>query len=315
MTVSERPGRQDAERLDLVEQLHGHPVADPYRWLEDPATRDQGVVAGAGRALRRAGGRPGRGATPSPAASANCSPPVSSASRCGAAKRQFFMRRNGDQEHAVLLTVDGGRHRARARRPDRARPHRPDDARHLAAQQGGRPARLPALRGRHRGVRAARDRRGHRESRSTARSTAPATPRSPGCPAAQAYYYVRRLDPAGLPGGRGAVPPPGLAAPARHRPRRRTPRSSARPRHRSYYGVSVSRDGRWLVVSAAEGTAPRNDLWIAAARAGDGTPSTPRRRPSPQVAVGLDAHVGPRSAATAGCTSPPTSTRPAAGSR
>ena len=31
----------------------------------------------------------------------------------------------------------------------------------------------------------------------------------------------------------------------------------------NYYGVSVSRDGRWLVVSAAQGTAPRNDLWLA----------------------------------------------------
>src|SRR3954449_13559682 len=26
----------DAPRLDLVEDLHGHSVADPYRWLEDP---------------------------------------------------------------------------------------------------------------------------------------------------------------------------------------------------------------------------------------------------------------------------------------
>src|SRR3712207_9589118 len=27
----------EAPRLDLVEHLHGHAVADPYRWLEDPA--------------------------------------------------------------------------------------------------------------------------------------------------------------------------------------------------------------------------------------------------------------------------------------
>jgi len=25
----------EAQRLDLVEDLHGHRVADPYRWLED----------------------------------------------------------------------------------------------------------------------------------------------------------------------------------------------------------------------------------------------------------------------------------------
>ena len=27
----------DAPRLDLVDDLHGHRVADPYRWLEDTA--------------------------------------------------------------------------------------------------------------------------------------------------------------------------------------------------------------------------------------------------------------------------------------
>ncbi|MFG1816089.1 prolyl oligopeptidase family protein [Kribbella sp. NPDC049174] len=29
-----------AERLPLVEQVHGHPVADPYRWLEDATSAD-----------------------------------------------------------------------------------------------------------------------------------------------------------------------------------------------------------------------------------------------------------------------------------
>lgn len=52
----------------------------------------------------------------------------------------------------------------------------------------------------------------------------------------------------------------------------------------NYYGVEVSRDGRWLQVSAAEGTEPRNDLWVA-----DLT-STPADRPAFQhVQVDVDA--------------------------
>ena len=26
----------EAPRLELVEELHGHRIADPYRWLEEP---------------------------------------------------------------------------------------------------------------------------------------------------------------------------------------------------------------------------------------------------------------------------------------
>ena len=52
----------------------------------------------------------------------------------------------------------------------------------------------------------------------------------------------------------------------------------------NYYGVEVSRDGRWLQVSAAEGTEPRNDLWVA-----DLT-TTPADRPAfQQVQVDVDA--------------------------
>ena len=31
----------------------------------------------------------------------------------------------------------------------------------------------------------------------------------------------------------------------------------------NYYGVHVSRDGRWLEITASEGTEPRNDIWVA----------------------------------------------------
>src|SRR5262249_31939926 len=52
----------------------------------------------------------------------------------------------------------------------------------------------------------------------------------------------------------------------------------------TYYGVSVSMDGRWLVVSASIGTAPRDDVWLA-----DLTACDPTRPDFTEVAVGLDA--------------------------
>jgi prolyl oligopeptidase len=51
----------------------------------------------------------------------------------------------------------------------------------------------------------------------------------------------------------------------------------------NYYGVSVSRDGRWLVISASAGTAPRDDVWIA-----DLAGAEDDRTPRP-VQVGIDA--------------------------
>ena len=52
----------------------------------------------------------------------------------------------------------------------------------------------------------------------------------------------------------------------------------------NYYNVTVSRDGRWLQISASEGTAPRNDLWWADLHASD--PASPNLLP---IQVGLDA--------------------------
>lgn len=57
----------------------------------------------------------------------------------------------------------------------------------------------------------------------------------------------------------------------------------------NYYGVTVSRDGRWLIVSAAAGTAPRNDVWIA-----DLTSSEPHAPAFTEVVTGVDAQVSAR---------------------
>ena len=106
-------------------------------------------------------------------------------------------------------------------------------------------------------------------------------------PGAEAYYYVRRLAPELVPAGEeqfhrrvwlhrvGTDPAEDVLVFGEGR------------RHTEYYGVSVSRDGRWLQVSASEGTAPRNDLWLA------DLPGRRRSRPRPAcVQDDVDAQTG-----------------------
>ncbi|HEV2889368.1 MAG TPA: prolyl oligopeptidase family serine peptidase, partial [Frankiaceae bacterium] len=82
-------------------------------------------------------------------------------------------------------------------------------------------------------------------------------------PGGGSYYYVRRLAPADVPPGEEQL-------------HRRVYLHSVGTSHdddvevhgtgldkTNYYGVSVSMDGRWLVVSASAGTAPRDDVWLA----------------------------------------------------
>ena len=102
-------------------------------------------------------------------------------------------------------------------------------------------------------------------------------------------YYVRRLPPDAVPDGEemyhrrvwrhavGADPDTDVEVFGAGRP------------ITSYYGVGVSLDGRWLTVSAREGTAPNNDVWIGDLRAPstvDGADGVPLLVP---VAEGLDA--------------------------
>ena len=144
--------------------------------------------------------------------------------------RQFFMRRTAEQEHAVLLTVDpDGTERVLVDPVaiDASGSHHPG---RVAAVQGGPPARLPALRRWHRGVGAARHRR--RDGRSGRGPDRPG-PLLAGRLAARRRGVLLRTPGARRAGarGRGAVPPAGLAAPGRHRPRDRRRGAGRRAGH------------------------------------------------------------------------------------
>ena len=101
-----RPPYPCAERLDLVEDIHARAVADPYRWLENPADprtaswqqAQESLLSAArdswpGREWFRARitGLLGSGAVTAPVWRAD---------------RPFFTRRAAGMEHSLLLTVD-----------------------------------------------------------------------------------------------------------------------------------------------------------------------------------------------------------------
>ena len=110
-------------------------------------------------------------------------------------------------------------------------------------------------------------------------------------PGAQSYYYVRRLPPSEVPAGEeqfhrrvwlhrvGTDPETDVCV------------FGAGFDKTTFFSAAVSRDGRWLIVSASPGTAPRNDLWIA-----DLTTSDPEAPDLKELQVGVDAqtsvHVG-----------------------
>src|SRR6266699_562171 len=108
-------------------------------------------------------------------------------------------------------------------------------------------------------------------------------------PGGKGFYYTRRLPPSAVPDGESQY----------HRRvylhQIGTPADedvlifgSGRDKT-DYYSVSVSRDGRWLTISASRGTAPRNDLWIADLSESD--PASPDLR---VIQEGIDAQTGIR---------------------
>ena len=130
-------------------------------------------------------------------------------------------------------------------------------------------------------------------------------------PGGKAFYYTRRLPPSEVPPGESQY----------HRrvylhqvgtPAEEDVLIFGTGRDKTdYYYASVSRDGRWLFLSASRGTAPRNDLWLADLSSSDPVITGP----AGGAGRGGRADLGAGGARRADCTCSRTWTRPGDGSR
>ncbi|NUU18679.1 S9 family peptidase [Cellulomonas humilata] len=283
-----------APRTDLVEDLHGHRVADPFRALEDEGSDETEAWSSAQDDLyaqfRGSLGTTGPFATETLTARLRdllgagfVSPPA------WRGERRFFSRRSGDQEHAVVVVAEGDGADERERVLLDPVAIDPAGTTTLDAWQPSKEGHLVAYQVSSGGT---EESVLHVLDVVTGELVDGPIDRARYSPVAwlpggEAFYYVRRLPPETLPEDEAQY----------HRRvwlhRLGTPATDdvevfgAGLDHTNYYGVSVSRDGRWLIVSASAGTAPRTDVWIADLTASDlGAPSFV------DVAVGLDAETG-----------------------
>ncbi|MBB2911559.1 prolyl oligopeptidase [Streptosporangium becharense] len=252
-----------AERLPIVDHLHGHAVPDPYRWLEDPDSPGTRSWSAAQDELWRdhAAALPGRDAWRARVAELTGAGTVSAPVWRGG--RRFFLRRTAAQEHPVLYTVG----------PDGVERALVDPARLDADGLTTLDRWQPAPDGRLLAYQLSR----HGDERSQLRVMEVATGRvvdgpidrcryAPVAwlPDGKAFFYVRdrrvRLHRLGTPAEDDVV---------------------VLGEERSW-GLEISHNGRWLTVSAAGDGG--NDLWLA-----DLSASSPERPDLRVVQRGLGA--------------------------
>jgi prolyl oligopeptidase len=262
----------DAERLDLVEDLHGHRVADPYRWLEDPddpRTREwsaaQDVLTS--EHLGRLSGRDGLAERLTALMSAG-----SVSAPLWRAGRRFATRREPGQEHAVLHVREPGGAERVLLDP-------------VALDATGRTTLdgwVPDLEGRLLAYQLS--------SGGDEQSVLHVLDVATGEDVEPPIDRCRYSDVAWLPGGKefvfvrmvaGHEVPAGEQAFHRRIWRHRVGTPTADDElvdgpglydAHTYYGVHVSRDGGWLVVTGNIGTARRDSVWIAELAGAEKTP-------------------------------------------
>lgn len=284
------PPYPDAPRQDITESIHGHQVSDPYRWLEDAGSQPAKTWLQAEDELyaRYVAGVPGLDRLTTRLTELLAAGEVSAPVWRG--ERYFLTRREPGQEHAVLYTADpaaAGAERALidptaidpagATTLDNWRPDR--EGRLLAYQlsEGGNEESVLRVMD----VTTGADIDGPID-RCRYSDVA-------WLPGGEAFYYARRLPPDAVPAGEEQY----HRRVYLHRIGRPTTRDALilgdGLEKTNYYSVEVSTDGRWLVITASAGTAPRNDVWVADLAASD--PSAPNLQ---VMQAGIDALTWPR---------------------
>jgi prolyl oligopeptidase len=289
MSTTHEMSYPEAPRLDLTEDIFGHQVSDPYRWMEDADSaeradwlRAEAALFSAERALW-----PGRDILAERVRELLNVGVVGTPAWRG--DRSFFTKREPGQEHAVLCTQVAGGPVEVLVDPMAIDPSglttldawQPDKEGRLLAYQlseGGDEESLlrvldvetgavvdgPIDRCRYSNV--------------------------AWLPGGKALYYTRRLPASSVPDGesqyhrRVYLHQVGTPADEEDVLIFGTGRDKT-----DYYYASVSRDGRWLFLSASRGTAPRNDLFLADLSASD--PSSPDLQ---VVQEGVDAQTSVR---------------------
>lgn len=275
-----------ARRDDLVENLPApdgpHAIADPYRWLEDASSVESKTWTDEQDALYDTikaswGNADGvRERLGELLKAGFIGPPVWREDRC------FFMRRVGDQEHAVLHVREGDTERVLIDPMELSA----EGTTTLDAWQPSKEGNLVAYQvsegGSEESVLYVLDvRTGDVVDGPIDRCRYSAIAWLPG---GESFMYARRLAPDAVPDGEEQyhrrVMWHTLGQPADEDVELFGEGESIY----NYYGVSVSLDGKWAVVTSSQGTDPRTDVRIASLES-----VTPQALSFQDVVVGEDA--------------------------
>ncbi|WP_063627920.1 prolyl oligopeptidase family serine peptidase [Actinospica robiniae] len=270
-----RPARPasypDAERLDLVEELHGHRIADPYRWLEDvssPTTERWSTDQDTLFAAARDGwfGPEARETLETRLGQLADAGYVSAPTWRGT--RRFLLRRRPGQDHNVLLYADSDGKGEQVLIDPAALD--PSGSTTLDGWQPSHDGKLLAYLLSEGGTEESLLRVIDVETGDLVDGPIDRARYTPiaWLPDGRSFYYVRRLAADQVPEGESQYHRRVFL----HRLGQDVDQDvlvfGEGLEKTNYYDTALSRDGRWLRVGVFRGTAPRNDLYVADLTAG-----------------------------------------------